>query len=133
MAGGEDDGDPTKEKDSSSGLTTGEVSSTTADRREGNVDFVIPFLAVAPVIADAGTTTRIEGTVQSGQVLPFESQVQGHIGRQLRAIYDHVLEQPIPDRLLALLDQHDEARAGATETPTSLPSDTHPSDPKGDD
>jgi hypothetical protein len=33
------------------------------------------------------------------------TQIQDHIGRQLRAIYDDVLNQPVPDRLLDLLEK----------------------------
>jgi hypothetical protein len=33
------------------------------------------------------------------------SHVEGHIGKQLKAVYDDVLNQPIPDRFLDLLSQ----------------------------
>jgi len=33
------------------------------------------------------------------------ANVEGHIGRQLKAVYDDVLNQPIPDRFLDLLSQ----------------------------
>jgi len=36
---------------------------------------------------------------------PFDSDVQSHIGRQLRAIYDGVVAQPVPDRFLELLNE----------------------------
>ncbi len=50
----------------------------------------------------------IQSAQEGGQILPFESMVQGHIGRQLRALYDDVLSQPIPDRFLDLLRKLDE-------------------------
>jgi hypothetical protein len=34
--------------------------------------------------------------------------VQDHIGQELRAMYDEVLQQPIPDRFLELLNALDE-------------------------
>jgi hypothetical protein len=35
-------------------------------------------------------------------------QIQDHIGRQLRAVYDDVLNQPVPDRFRELMDKLDE-------------------------
>lgn len=39
-----------------------------------------------------------------------QMQVQDHIGRQLRAVYDDLLSQPVPDRFLELLDQLDNGK-----------------------
>lgn len=36
---------------------------------------------------------------------PSGNDVQSHIGRQLRAIYDGVVAQPVPDRFLELLNE----------------------------
>lgn len=36
------------------------------------------------------------------------SAIQDHIGRQLRAAYEDVLKEPVPDRFLALLQQLDQ-------------------------
>jgi len=36
---------------------------------------------------------------------PFGTDIQSHIGRQLRAIYDGVVAQPVPDRFLELLNE----------------------------
>lgn len=41
----------------------------------------------------------------------LQPQVQDHIGRQLRALYDDVLSQPVPDRFKELMDRLDQ-RAG---------------------
>jgi hypothetical protein len=38
----------------------------------------------------------------------LQPQVQDHIGRQLRAMYDTVLNQPVPDRFRELMDRLDE-------------------------
>ncbi len=37
----------------------------------------------------------------------LKPQVQEHIGRQLRAVYDDVLKQPLPDRFRELMDKLD--------------------------
>jgi hypothetical protein len=134
MNGGEDEPAPEKDKKTQNELNTARGSSSTGVTREQDGRRVVSVLPTAPVIADAGTTQPIEGTAQPGQILPFESQVQGHIGRQLRALYDHVLDQPIPDRLLTLLKQLDEGQAsGARGTVTGAPlQNDDPSDPKGD-
>ncbi len=39
---------------------------------------------------------------------PAAMDVQAYIGRQLRAVYDDVVKQPIPDRFLALMKQLEE-------------------------
>jgi len=36
---------------------------------------------------------------------------QGRIGDQLRAMYDDLMQQPVPDRFKALLDQLDKAQS----------------------
>jgi hypothetical protein len=35
--------------------------------------------------------------------------LQAHIGRQLRSLYDEVLKEPVPDRLRDLLQKLDQA------------------------
>ena len=42
---------------------------------------------------------------------PGVTDVQAYIGRQLRAVYDDVVRQPIPDRFLALMKQLEEGDA----------------------
>jgi hypothetical protein len=71
-----------------------------------------------PVFAEGGKARAIEGGEGTAQILPFETVVQGHIGRQLRALYDDVLAQPIPDRFLDLLRKLDE-----TSDPGAVPGD----------
>lgn len=39
---------------------------------------------------------------------PGATDVQAYIVRQLRAVYDDVVKQPIPDRFLALMKQLEE-------------------------
>jgi hypothetical protein len=38
----------------------------------------------------------------------MKPQVQEHIGRQLRAVYDDVLKQPLPDRFRELMEKLDQ-------------------------
>jgi hypothetical protein len=38
-------------------------------------------------------------------------ELQTHIGRQLRAVYDEVAQQPIPDRFLKLLEELERKQA----------------------
>jgi len=56
------------------------------------------------------------GTVQppSPALVP---QIQDHIGRQLRSIYNDVLNQPVPDRFRELMDRLDAPEADAADRP----------------
>ena len=38
---------------------------------------------------------------------PLAADVQSHIGRELQAIFDEVLHEPVPDRFLKLLQELD--------------------------
>jgi hypothetical protein len=40
---------------------------------------------------------------QSGTALPKD--VQSHLGRKLRAVYGEMMQEPVPDKFLNLLDQ----------------------------
>lgn len=42
----------------------------------------------------------------------LESDIQAHLGRQLRALYDEVANQPVPDRFRTLLDALARKEAG---------------------
>jgi hypothetical protein len=44
---------------------------------------------------------------------PFDPGVQAHIGRQLKAMFDEVVHEPMPDNLVRLLD--------ALQTPAAEP------------
>ena len=54
---------------------------------------------------------------------PFGRDVQSHIGRQLRAIYDGVVAQPVPDRFLELLNELERSSAETTAGTGSEPED----------
>jgi hypothetical protein len=51
--------------------------------------------------AAQGTPAPPPATKEAG----LESDIQAHLGRQLRAMYDEVAAQPVPDRFLKLLQQ----------------------------
>ena len=40
----------------------------------------------------------------------LEADLQAHIGRQLRAVYDEIANEPVPDRFLKLLEQLERQR-----------------------
>ena len=50
----------------------------------------------------------VEASDSGDAVRPGVTDVQAYIGRQLRAVYDDVVKQPIPDRFLALMKQLEE-------------------------
>jgi hypothetical protein len=52
----------------------------------------------------------------------LDSNVQEHIGGQLRAIYNGVLNEPIPDRFLELLEEMDRVQQEGAAPPTPAPS-----------
>lgn len=46
-------------------------------------------------------------SVQPGRSAGLDECIQGHLGAQLRALYQKTLEEPIPDRFLELLHRSD--------------------------
>jgi hypothetical protein len=42
----------------------------------------------------------------------LETDLQAHIGRQLRAVYDEVVNEPVPDRFLRLLEELERKKSG---------------------
>jgi hypothetical protein len=44
--------------------------------------------------------------------IAMDPELQAFIGRQLQATYDEVLNEPVPDRFLALLEQLEKVKAG---------------------
>ena len=58
-----------------------------------------------------------------------QSEAQDHIGRQLRAIYDDLLSQPVPDRFLELLQQLDDT--GKPKAKTDAKDAAQPAHPQG--
>jgi hypothetical protein len=59
-------------------------------------------VGVAPAAPGSG-----QGSVERRAAARLKPQVQDHIGRQLRAVYDDVLKQPLPDRFRELMEKLD--------------------------
>lgn len=57
-----------------------------------------------------GPAPGFAGLVSSEGAL--EPELQAHIGRQLRAMYNEVVNEPVPDRLLLLLQDLERKQAG---------------------
>jgi len=51
--------------------------------------------------------------------------VQAHLGLQLRAVYDDLAHQPIPDKFLQLLDALERQHASAAPPAAAKPDDQH--------
>lgn len=64
-----------------------------------------------------GAAEAAGGASEPGRVgdaaRPGGTDVQAYIGRQLRAVYDDVVKQPIPDRFLALMKKLEEGTPGS--------------------
>lgn len=50
-------------------------------------------------------------SVASASTPALDDDLQIHIGRQLRAVYDEVARQPVPDRFLRLLEDLERKQA----------------------
>jgi hypothetical protein len=59
--------------------------------------------------------SRPPSVVEAG----LESDIQAHLGRQLRALYDEVANQPVPDRFRVLLEQLALKEAGGKDKESS--------------
>lgn len=51
-------------------------------------------------------------TDEEGSHKPISADMQQFIGRQLRAVFDDVAKQPVPDRFLELMKQLDDKTGG---------------------
>lgn len=76
---------------------TTNVSIESRNDKQQNNDSDEPDLALA------------EGEVEK-EATAIDSKVQERLGRQLKALYDDVVRQPIPDRLLSLMAQLEEKK-----------------------
>ncbi len=62
--------------------------------------------SVQTKITEASAPDEANSTpAESAKDAPAGVDVQAYIGRQLRAVYDDVAKQPIPERFLALMKQ----------------------------
>ncbi len=60
-----------------------------------------------PFEGDASGATNVSRAGHDATEKSAAVDVQSYIGRQLRAIYDDVANQPVPDRFLTLMKQLD--------------------------
>jgi hypothetical protein len=59
------------------------------------------------VVPNVGDALPGSSTATPASAPGLQPQVQDHIGRQLRALYDDVLSQPVPDRFKELMERLD--------------------------
>ncbi len=53
------------------------------------------------------------GSDPYGEPIPLEKTLQAHIGKELRSLFNHLVQEPVPDRFLELLKKlDDKAEAG---------------------
>jgi Anti-sigma factor NepR len=57
-----------------------------------------------PIAGKAGQADSVVGAA-------FGADLQAHIGRQLRAVYDEVVEEAVPERFLRLLEELERKQA----------------------
>jgi hypothetical protein len=65
-------------------------------------------LGAEPVLSPDDAGQDEAGRSRGGAAPRMKPQVQEHIGRQLRAVYDDVLKQPLPDRFRELMEKLDQ-------------------------
>jgi hypothetical protein len=65
-----------------------------------------------PVLRNPLPLGADEAAIEAG--VPLEPELQAHIGRQLRAVYDGVVNEPVPDRFLKLLETLEREQAGSS-------------------
>ncbi|WP_181702596.1 NepR family anti-sigma factor [Chthonobacter albigriseus] len=62
---------------------------------------------------DEKPVRRTDGVAGKPDARPLSPDLQAHIGVRLKAYYDSVLSEPIPDRFAQLLDKLDSAAVAA--------------------
>jgi hypothetical protein len=65
-------------------------------------------------------TLKVVGGSPTPQSMSLDGDVEAHIGSRLRAMYDSVLREPVPDRFMDLLRQLD-TKMGALPEATDDP------------
>jgi hypothetical protein len=53
--------------------------------------------------AASNRTMRPRAPKSANPPAALDSNIQNHIGRELRAVYDQIVNEPVPDRFLKLL------------------------------
>jgi len=60
---------------------------------------------------------KVVGGTPTPQSISLDGDVEAHIGGRLRAMYDSVLREPVPDRFLDLLRQLDTKISAQSDAP----------------
>jgi len=68
-------------------------------------DPVRPRPAQKPRMTIRSSAGSLETAPQPAAAAKLGPELQAHIGRQLRSLYDEVLKQPVPDRLQDLMQR----------------------------
>jgi hypothetical protein len=64
-----------------------------------------------PQKAKMKTHATLDEPDRAGAPPGMGPELQAHIGRQLRAVYDEVAQQPVPERFLKLLEELERKQA----------------------
>ena len=65
-----------------------------------------------PIAIPPAKSRKPGGAKGSKTEAALDQTLQAHIGRQLRAMYDEVIQEPVPDRFLQLLEGLESKTAG---------------------
>ena len=60
--------------------------------------------------AENANSTTASGRLGAGEAR-MAGELQGYIGRQLRAVYDEIVNEPVPDRFVQLLEELEKKRS----------------------
>lgn len=83
-----------------------------ADSAAGSVDGARAAGAAILNLDPARKSRALRGPRRGNKGAPPKVQIEEHIGRQLKSLYNDVLTQPIPDRFLDLLHTLDAPAGG---------------------
>jgi hypothetical protein len=61
---------------------------------------------------DPGEDTNSNGERMGDPVITLDESAQQMIGQQLKAVYDEIVQQPVPDQFLKLLDELERKERG---------------------
>ena len=71
----------------------------------------VPDMNASQPTAPAAQGQNVPGAIASVTGASLDADLQAHIGRQLRAVYEEVVNEAVPDRLLKLLEELERKQA----------------------
>jgi hypothetical protein len=89
-------------------LELNEMAARDSEKRE-QVSDVTPRQPAATICPDSGAVAM--GEAQTVPDAMLGADLQAHIGRQLRAVYEEVVGEAVPDRFLKLLEELERKQA----------------------